>query len=73
MLRRGQPFTCRGCGAKLAVPKAATSLAIAAFALLALLSKRIPVWLVAVLIAAALVIEWLLAKVQLVAEGVPAD
>jgi uncharacterized paraquat-inducible protein A len=69
MLRRGSRFTCARCGSALLVPKTATSLAAAALVLLLLLSRKLPFWIVGVMLVGAMLLEWLLAKVQLAIPG----
>lgn len=64
-MRRGRPFRCKGCATKIVVPKAAVNVGIAAFIALSALSKIVPFSIIALLVAAALLLEWLLARVDL--------
>jgi uncharacterized membrane protein YjgN (DUF898 family) len=68
---RGRPFDCSGCGRKLVVSKSRAALAIAVLALLSFLSERVPLLAIIVLLVGAVLVEWLLVKVELVEELSP--
>lgn len=72
MFGRGKPFPCRSCGAPIVVAKGATSLAVAAFAILSFLSKRVPVVAILLMLVAGALFEWLFARVSL-ADDPPAS
>lgn len=69
-LRRGRPFRCKECASSLVIAKMAVNVGIAAFTAVSFLSRRIPVTVIALLVAGAAIAEWLLAKVQLADEPV---
>jgi hypothetical protein len=70
--RRGRTFVCRRCGAQLSTRRAVASAGIAVFFLLNLAERYVPVFAILLLLALAILLEWLTAKVHLVAPAAEA-
>jgi hypothetical protein len=72
MIRRGTPFDCAECAARIVLPKASAGLAVAAFASLSFLSGRVSGSLILLIMVGASLFEWLLSPVR-VAENCDAQ
>lgn len=68
--RRGRPFACRRCAARLSTSRGAATGAVAIFCLASAAGRIISPAVVMLILAGAVVIEWLTAKVYLIG---PAD
>ena len=70
--RRRRTFACRRCGAQLSTRRVFASGAIDLFCLLNMAERYVPVVAILLLLALAVLVEWLTAKVHLVAPAAQA-
>jgi hypothetical protein len=64
MVKRAQPFYCKGCQAELSVPKASFRAAVLLMGALGYVLDRVPLWGFVIIAAGVLAIEWLTVRVR---------